>query len=127
MEIDGPMLDQSDGNSGTADGTGSAAQFMGPQGLAIDGSDNLYVLDHATAWSIRKISSGAVVTTIATFSDNQYAFAELLFLDGKLWFWASGNDTSGLETASLIAIDPTVTSPVANPPSLLPLPGADLG
>ncbi|MGD0528653.1 MAG: hypothetical protein ABSE49_26190, partial [Polyangiaceae bacterium] len=49
QELDGPMLDQSDGNSGTADGTGSAAQFMGPQWLTIDGSDNLYLLDHGTA------------------------------------------------------------------------------
>jgi hypothetical protein len=127
MEIDGPMLDQSDGNSGTMDGTGSAAQFMGPQWLTIDGSDNLYVLDHATAWSIRKITPGAVVTTIATFSDSQYAYGELQFLNGKVWFWARGNDTSDADTANLIAIDPSATSPVTNPPSLLTLHGADLG
>jgi hypothetical protein len=126
-EIDDPSLDQTDGNSGTADGTGSAAQFMGPQFLTIDGSDNLYVLDHGTAWSIRKITPGAAVSTIATFSDGQYAFGELQSLSGKVWFWAHGNDTSGEDTANLIAIDPTATSPVVNPPSVLTLHGADLG
>jgi hypothetical protein len=94
QELDTLNLDQSDGNSGTADGTGSAAQFLGPESLTIDGSDNLYVLDHATAWSIRKITPAAVVTTIATFSDDQYAFGELQFLDGKVWFWARGNDAT---------------------------------
>jgi hypothetical protein len=126
-EVDGPSLDQSDGKSGTADGTGAAAEFMGPQGLTIDGSDNLYVLDHATAWTIRKITPGAVVTTIATFSDDQYAFGELQYLDGKVWFWARGNDASDLDTANLIAINPSPPSPVANPPSVLTLHGADLG
>jgi hypothetical protein len=126
-EIDGPSLDGTDGNSGTADGTGSAAQFMGPQFLTIDESDNLYLLDHGTAWSIRKITPGAVVTTIATFSDGQYPLGELQYLSGKVWFWALGTDASDEDTANLIAIDPMATSPVTNPPSLLTLHGADLG
>ncbi len=126
-EVDGPSLDQSDGNSGTTDGAGSAAKFMGPQGLTIDGSDNLYVLDHATAWSIRKITPAAVVTTIATFSDGQYAYGELQYLNGKVWFWARGNDASDQDTANLIPIDPTAASPVANPAPTLTLHGADLG
>lgn len=126
-QVDTPMLDQSDGNSGTADGTGSAAQFLGPESLTIDASDNLYVLDHATAWSIRKITPGAVVTTLATFTDMTYAYGALQFLKGKVWFWARGNDASSADTANLIAIDPTVTTAVADPASLLTLHGADLG
>jgi hypothetical protein len=127
MEIDGPALDQTDGNSGTNDGTGSAAQFEGPQFLTIDESDNLYLLDHGTAWSIRKITPAAVVTTIATFSDGQYAYGELQYLSGKVWFWANGNDSSDADIAVLIPIDPTATSPVKNPPPALTLHAADVG
>ena len=51
------------GVSGAADGTGPAARFFGPQGLAIDGSGNLYVADTNND-TIRKIvlASGAVTT-----------------------------------------------------------------
>jgi hypothetical protein len=121
-----PVLNQSDGNSGTADGTGSAAQFMGPQGLTIDSADNLYVLDNGFG-SIRKITAGAVVSTIATFSGATYAYGELQYLKGKVWFWARGNDACTLDTANLIAVDATATSPVADPTPLLTLHGADLG
>ena len=49
---------------GTADGTGSKAQFSGPSGLAIDRNGILYVTD---AWSdsIRRITAGGTVTTLA--------------------------------------------------------------
>ena len=47
---------------GLLDGTGVAAQFLQPQGLTIDASDNLYLTDEFT---IRKITPGAVVTTLA--------------------------------------------------------------
>ncbi len=51
------------GASGAADGTGSAARFYGPQGLAVDGSANLYVADTNND-TIRKIvlASGTVTT-----------------------------------------------------------------
>ncbi len=51
------------GTSGTSDGTGGAARFNTPYGIAYDGSD-LYVTDNAN-FTIRKITSGAVVTTFA--------------------------------------------------------------
>ena len=52
------------GITGSADGTGAAAQFSSPQGMAIDGSGNLYVAD-ASNNTIRMVSATGVVTTIA--------------------------------------------------------------
>ncbi len=52
------------GVAGLTDGTGSGAQFNGPQGIAVDGSGNLFVADTASH-TIRKIASGGVVTTLA--------------------------------------------------------------
>jgi DNA-binding beta-propeller fold protein YncE len=52
------------GNSGSNDGTGSAARFTYPNGIAVDASgDNIYVSDSDT-FTIRKITSAGVVTTI---------------------------------------------------------------
>lgn len=53
------------GQSGSADGTGAAARFARPVGLAVDNAGNLYVSDNVND-NIRKIvlSTGAV-TTIA--------------------------------------------------------------
>lgn len=52
------------GTPGSADGTGTAATFYFPSGITIDASGNLYVCD-AFNHRIRKITSAAVVTTIA--------------------------------------------------------------
>ena len=49
---------------GSTDATGAAASFNDPRGLATDASDNLYVADFGN-YTIRKISSGGVVTTLA--------------------------------------------------------------
>ena len=52
------------GSAGSADGMGSAARFSQPRGVAVDGSDNLYLTDY-TNDTIREVTSAGVVTTIA--------------------------------------------------------------
>lgn len=50
------------GNPGNADG--SSAQFYNPQGVAVDGSGNVYVADTGNH-TIRKITAGGVCSTLA--------------------------------------------------------------
>jgi sugar lactone lactonase YvrE len=52
------------GVSGSANGTGTGAQFNNPSGVALDTNGNLYVADKSNH-QIRKITSAGVVSTLA--------------------------------------------------------------
>jgi sugar lactone lactonase YvrE len=91
--------------AGSANGTGTAAQFNAPFGLAVDSGGNLYVGDTANN-EIRRISNGGVVTTLAgkagstgsadgvgsTASFNSPA-GIAVGIDGTVYVADSGNDT----------------------------------
>lgn len=83
-----------DGNSGFADGTGSAARFYRPDGIAVDGGGNVYVADYSNQ-IIRKVTSAGVVTTFA----GAPAASGLLDATGGAarFYWPSGLavDSSG--------------------------------
>jgi sugar lactone lactonase YvrE len=66
----------SNGNpvGGSADGTGSAARFNGPNSVAVDNTGTLYVADTGNN-TIRKVTPAGVVTTLAG-SAGQYGFAD---------------------------------------------------
>jgi sugar lactone lactonase YvrE len=50
--------------SGSKDGTGAAARFNAPEGIAADSAGNLYVAEPASA-TVRKLTPQGVVTTLA--------------------------------------------------------------
>ncbi|MBP1603726.1 MAG: hypothetical protein H6Q09_898, partial [Acidobacteria bacterium] len=71
------------GAAGGADGTGTAASFNGPRGIAIDASGTLYV---AESWGhrIRKITPEAVVTTAAGNGTAGYVDAQ--GTNARFWY-----------------------------------------
>jgi DNA-binding beta-propeller fold protein YncE len=80
------------GQMGSADGTGAAASFYHPYGVAVDGSGNVYVADTDNN-TIRKVTPAGVVTTLV---GNPLLFGT-----------AAGPLPSSLETPLDLAVDPT--------------------
>ncbi len=83
------------GTAGSTDGTGTAASFKGPYGIAVDNNGNVYVGDNGN-YKIRKITSGGVVTTLAGSGsqgqvDGTGTLASFAALQGGLAVDSNGN------------------------------------
>ena len=109
------------GQTGSGDGTGSAARFNYPGGVAVDAGGNIYVADTNND-TIRKIAPGAVVTTlaglagVAGFSDGAGTAARFdlpagIAVDGAGDFYVgdAGNDTARATIPSALTA-PVITS-----------------
>lgn len=92
------------GVAGTADGTGSAARFNNPWGLAIDAQGNLYIADSGNN-TIRKMTPAGVVTTVAGVAGQQ----------GNVL----GNLPGGLDTPKALVLFDQQTLAVTTPNAVL--------
>ncbi|WP_161992023.1 IPT/TIG domain-containing protein [Flagellimonas algicola] len=63
IDIDGNVTTFAGGQRGDGDGTGTDARFNGPKGMAIDGNDNIYLVDGRNN-KIKKITPSGEVSTI---------------------------------------------------------------
>lgn len=88
---------------GTADGQGSAAQFVNPNGLAFDGAGNLYLVDKFSfstgSGGLRKIAPNGNVTTLIANDSSFSVLSESLAVDraGNIYvIGVVGNDTTTL-------------------------------
>jgi sugar lactone lactonase YvrE len=127
------------GVPGSADGTGTAARFNLPRGIAADASGNLYVTEATSGPSnntIRKITPAGVVTTLAGKAgnfgskDGRGAVARFYFPaglsiapDGKMYVadlnnatirkigpgWPIGGTVSGLANGATMVLQDTLT------------------
>ena len=105
------------GTSGTNNGTGTAARFNNPLGVAVDTSGNVYVGD---TWNheIRKITPAGVVTTLAGLAGTsgtndgvgvaaRFSYPENVAVDGSNYVYVADEGNNCIRK---VAPDGTVTT-----------------
>ena len=85
--------------AGTSDGTGAAAQFDNPTGIAIDGSGNLVVTDYDDG-RVRYVTPAGVVTTIAAGQGFADSFFPVVGSDGRYYVGTDADSTGTKSTAT---------------------------
>jgi hypothetical protein len=90
------------GSSGSVDGTGSAALFNEPQGLAVDSAGNLYVADSRN-YTIRKVTPAGVVTTVAGQAGS-YGDADGIGNAARFGTWGTGPQGITVDAAGSIYV-----------------------
>ena len=113
------------GTAGSADGIGTSAQFSTPIGLASDAYGNVFVADKDN-FTIRKITPGGTVTTVAGLAGNRGStdglgnsarfdqpFGVTLDADGNLYVADTYNHTIrvGRFAGAMVAMQPSVSGP----------------
>ncbi len=84
--------------TGAKDGTGGAAEFDNPTGIAIDGHGNLVVTDYDNAL-VRLVTPAGVVTTVASASNFVDPFDVFVASDGA-YYVGTDADPAGTKTAT---------------------------
>jgi uncharacterized protein (TIGR03437 family) len=97
----GPIFGAFSGDGGPA----TSAQLSGPEGVAVDGSGNLFITDYMN-WRVRKVSTNGIITTVV-------APGVKIGGSGEYWFRGVAVDGSGNLYIGVV-MDPCVVKVSAN-------------
>jgi sugar lactone lactonase YvrE len=107
------------GNVGSADGTGAAASFSSPRGVAVDRAGNVYVADTYNH-TIRKITPGGVASTLAETAGNvgsadgkgaaaSFKFPVGVATDGAGNVYVADTDNDTIRKITPVGVETTLT------------------
>jgi len=97
------------GVAGTANGSGTTAQFYNPAYLTIDKSDNLYVSDYFNH-AIRKITPSGVVSTVTITNPLLVRFPTGIAINDAGVIYVAHTNSNGIQFISKIATNGTLTT-----------------
>ena len=94
--------------SGSQDGTGAAARFANPTGIALDSTGNLVVTDYDDG-KVRLVTPAGDVTTIAAGTGFSDSFSAVVATDGKYYVQTDANSSGvkDLKTGTIWLVTPS--------------------